>query len=59
MFNLKQGNVAERCGQVKINKVSPKMKKRLLDHHNLLRRKIAKGLQPGQPPAADMRELVS
>ena len=33
-------------------------KKNLLDKHNELRRKVAKGEQDGQPPAANMRKMV-
>ena len=55
---VKPGSVSERCGTVKLNKVSSKVRKELLDQHNKLRRKIALGLQADQPPAADMREMV-
>ena len=55
---VKPGSVSERCGTLKLNKVSSKVRKELLDQHNKLRRKIAQGLQADQPPAADMRELV-
>ena len=55
---VKPGAVSERCGTVKLNKVSNKVRKELLEQHNKLRRKIALGLQPDQPPAADMREMV-
>lgn len=34
-------------------------KKALLDEHNLLRAKQARGEVPGQPAAADMTRLVS
>ena len=34
------------------------MKQSLLDLHNDLRRRVAKGEEKGQPPAADMNELV-
>ena len=50
--------MSERCGTVRLNKVSDKVRMELLNQHNKLRRKIARGLQPDQPPAADMRELV-
>ena len=38
--------------------MSDEVREQLLDQHNQLRRKIAKGLQADQPPAADMREMV-
>ena len=31
----------------------------VLDKHNELRRRVAKGEEPGQPGAANMRKLVS
>lgn len=37
--------------------MSNDVKEQLLEQHNQLRRKIAKGLQADQPPAADMREI--
>ena len=59
MCQFKPGTVSERCGQVKTHKITEQIKKRLLDHHNDLRRKVAKGEEPSQPAAANMRELVS
>ena len=38
--------------------MSDEVREQLLEQHNQLRRKIAKGLQADQPPAADMREMV-
>ena len=55
---LQPGLVADRCGSVRLNTVSTMVRRQLLDQHNRLRRKIARGLEPGQPPAADMREMV-
>lgn len=37
--------------------MSDEVRKQLLEQHNQLRRKIARGLQADQPPAADMREM--
>ena len=55
---FKPGSVSARCGAVMLNAVSDKVRKQLLDQHNQLRRKVAKGLQKDQPPAANMREMV-
>ena len=41
------------------HKITDTIKQRLLDHHNQLRRKVAKGEEPDQPAAANMRELVT
>ena len=51
--------MSDRCGSVGLNRVSDKVRQQLLDQHNQLRRKIAGGLQKDQPPAANMREMVS
>ena len=59
MCQFKPGDVSERCGQVKTHKITEQIKQRLLDHHNELRRKVAKGEEPSQPAAANMMELVS
>ena len=48
----------KRCGQVKFKGVTEDLKKLLLNRHNDLRRRIAKGGEEGQPPAANMIEMV-
>lgn len=59
MCQFKPGEVSERCGQVKTHKITEQIKQRLLDQHNELRRKVAKGEEPSQPAAANMMELVT
>ena len=59
MCQFKPGEVSERCGKVKTHKITEQIKQRLLDQHNELRRKVAKGEEPSQPPAANMMELVT
>ena len=59
MCQFEPGQVSERCGKVLTHQLTDTIKQRLLDHHNDLRRKVARGDEPEQPSAANMRELVS
>ena len=58
MCQFKPGQVSQRCGQLLTHKITEQIKQRLLDHHNDLRRRVARGEEPSQPAAANMRELV-
>ena len=57
MCQFEPGTTSERCGKVLTHKITKQIKQRLLDHHNELRRRVAKGEEPDQPAAANMREL--
>ena len=57
MCKFSPGSVSERCGDVLTHRVTGQVRQRLLEHHNKLRRVVARGDQPGQPPAANMRQL--
>ena len=58
MCQFKPGQVSQRCGKLLTNKITEQIKQRLLDHNNDLRRRVARGEEPSQPAAANMRELV-
>ena len=57
MCQFSPGTVSDRCGQVLTHRMTDQIKERLVDHHNKLRRVVARGEQPGQPPASNMMEL--
>jgi len=58
LCQFKPGVPSPRCGQVSSREVGADLKQELLDIHNNLRGRVARGEEGGQPSAADMRELV-
>jgi len=50
--------VSPQCPKLISSGLSPAAQKAIVDKHNELRRKVAKGKQSGQPGAANMREMV-
>ena len=45
--------------QTRTHGLTAEGRKIILDKHNELRRRVAKGEEPGQPGAANMRKLVT
>merc|ERR1711915_25568 len=54
----KYKGVGPRCPKLISRGVTSAMRKAILNRHNQLRRMVAMGWQRGQPPAANMRQLV-
>ena len=58
MCQFSPGSVSERCGQVVSHRITEQIKGRLLEQHNRLRRRVAKGQEIGQPAASNMLPLM-
>ena len=54
-----QGPSSQCSSQTRTRGVTAEGRKMVLDKHNELRRRVAKGEEPGQPGAANMRKLVT
>merc|ERR1712111_320987 len=46
------------AAKTSINTITEEQKKIIVDKHNELRRRVAKGQEPDQPPASNMKEMV-
>ena len=53
-----QGPSPRCANQTKVRGLSEEARNKILEKHNQLRRKVAKGEEAGQPPAANMRKMV-
>ena len=56
---LSQGPSSECSSQTRTRGVTAEGRRRILDKHNELRRRVAKGEERGQPGAANMRRMVT
>ena len=54
-----QGPSSHCSSQTRTHGLTAEGRKIILDKHNELRRRVAKGEEPGQPGAANMRKLVT
>jgi len=52
------GPSAACTAKTKLNTITEEQKQSIVDKHNELRRRVAKGQEPGQPSASNMKEMV-